>query len=167
MELTGATRRLLLEQPAVTGYVQDRVHKHLLRDHVDGTGQRAVVVRMAGGWDKPDHTQTSQYPLLAVDCWADHSRDDNGDATALDNLDNAWALYRVVDDVLHQARNQLWGASPSDPEGAYVVSCIRNQEPYDQAASSPASAQSAASLPYAVELGECAVVTVQYEVWLA
>jgi hypothetical protein len=167
MELPGATRRHLLEQPGVRGYVQDGVYKHRLLDHVNGTGGRAVVVRMAGGWDKPDHTQTSQYPLLAVDCWADCSRDEHGDRSAEDCLDNAWALYRAVDDVLHQARNALWGASQSDPEGAYVVSCIRSQEPYDQSGDAQAGSQSAAALPYAVDLGECAVVTVQYEVWLA
>src|ERR1044071_5898555 len=88
MELPAAARRLLLQQPAVTGYVGSKVHKHQLWDHVDQKGTRAIVVRMAGGWEQPDRVQTSQFPLLAVDCWADCSRGETGDKLAEDVVES-------------------------------------------------------------------------------
>lgn len=164
MELPAAARRLLLQQPSVVGYVQSRVFKHQLWDHVDGTGGRAVVVRMSGGWGTPDRTQTSQFPLLGVDCWADCTRDSEGDKVEEDSLDNAWAVYRVVDAVLHQVRNAMWGASGSD-QGAYVVESVRYQEPYHQSLSD--GGQYGLGLPYKVDMGDCAVVTTMYAVHLA
>jgi hypothetical protein len=161
MELPAAARRLLMQQPAVVGYVGSKVYKHELWDHVDQTGGRAIVVRMAGGWDTPDRIQSSQFPVLAVDCWADCSRED-GDKVGEDALDNAWAVYRVVDPVLHRVRNAMWGASGSDP-GAYVVESFRWQEPYHM---TKADSGSFGGLPYRVELGESAVVTAQYAVHL-
>jgi hypothetical protein len=164
VELPAAARRLLMQQPPVTGYVGSKVYKHKLWTHVDQTGGRAVVVRLAGGWDTPDRVQTSQFPILAVDCWADCSRDqETGDKLAEDALDNAWAVYRVVDPVLHRVRNALWGSSGADPEGAYVVESSRYQEPYSQTKDEAGTAQ----LPYAVDMGESAVVTAQYAVHLA
>jgi hypothetical protein len=162
MELPAAARRLLMQQPAVTGYVGSKVFKHELWDHVDRTGGRAVVVRLAGGWDTPDRVQSSQFPVLAVDCWADCSRNGDGDKAAEDALDNAWAVYRVVDPVLHRVKNAMWGASGADP-GAYVVECFRWQEPYHQSRDD----QPGAGLPYRVEMGETAVVVAQYAVHLA
>lgn len=162
MELPAAARRLLMQQPPVTGYVGSKVYKHQLWTHVDQTGGRAIVVRLAGGWDTPDRIQSSQFPILAVDSWADCSRAETGDKLAEDALDNAWAVYRVVDPVLHRVRNQMWGASGSD-EGAYVVESFRWQEPYSQTKHD----QAGAALPYAVDMGEAAVVTAQYAVHLA
>lgn len=162
MELPAAARRLLMQQPSVTGYVGSKVYKHKLWDHVDRTGGRAVVVRMAGGWETPDRIQTSQFPILAVDCWADCSRDGAGDKAAEDALDNAWAVYRVVDPVLHRVRNAMWGASGAD-EGAYVVESFRWQEPFHQTKQD----QAGAAVPYSVDMGEAAVVVAQYAVHLA
>jgi hypothetical protein len=166
MELPAAARRLLLQQPAVTGYVGSKVHKHQLWDHVDQKGTRAIVVRMAGGWEQPDRVQTSQFPLLAVDCWADCSRGETGDKLAEDAVDNAWAVYRVVDPVLHRVRNALWGASGADPEGAYVVESFRWQEPF-HAAKGDGFGGNFSGVPYRVEMGESAVVMAQYAVHLA
>lgn len=165
MELPAAARRLLLQQPAVVGYVQDRVFKHALWTHVDQTGKRAVVVRMAGGWEQPDRVQTSEFPLLAVDCWADCSRGTDGDKLQEDALDNAWAVYRVVDPVLHRVRNAMWGASGADP-GAYVVDSVRWQEPF-YATKDDGSGGNFSGVPYKVDMGESAVVMAQYAVHLA
>jgi hypothetical protein len=163
MELPAAARRYLMQQPSVTGYVGNKAYKHQLWDHVDQTGGRAIVVRMAGGWEQPDRVQSSQFPVLAVDCWSDCSRDPAGEKLQEDALDNAWAVYRAVDPVLHRARNAMWGASGSD-EGAFVVECMRWQEPFHQTKGD--GGQYAAGLPYQVEMGESAVVTVQYAVHL-
>lgn len=125
MELTTAARKMLLAQADVTGYVQMRVTKHSLLEPVTGTGRSAVVVRQASGWATPDPVQTAEYPLLAVECWADCSRTVDGDPLQDDSIDRALALYRVVDGHLHGKRDVMWGGL----QGLRVLSSARDGEP--------------------------------------
>ena len=133
MEVESAFRRALLASSAVTGYVQQAVWKFRLEDHVDGQGTRAVVLYRDGGWAAPNDMNTPEFPLLTVECWADCTRNHvAGRATekaAEDAIDNAYALYRVVDAVLHpMPRGLRWGAVGSDP-GLLVVGGQRWSEP--------------------------------------
>lgn len=158
MEILTALRRHLLTQDAVRGYVGSKVDKAKLHDHVDQKGTRAIVVRSNGGWAQPDLTQSSEYPLILIDFWADCSRDRLADRIADDAVDNAMAVYRVVDPLLHRKRNVMWGGQGTDP-GLQIVSCIRWSEPITQTRD-----ESHGGVAYGVQLGESAVVTVQYAI---
>lgn len=128
MELETASRRHLLALPAVAGYVQDRGYKFSLGRRVDGTGGLAFVVRRSNQWSAPDPVQSSEYPLLAFDAWADPSRGPDGEKIADDAPDKAYALTRVVQKFLHGVRDVRWGAGGTNP-GLYIVSCSRWSEP--------------------------------------
>jgi hypothetical protein len=156
VEVEPAVRRRLLDDLTVRGYVADRVYKHKLDTHVQGTGQRAIVVRTDGGWAQPDEVQTSEFPMLYVDFWADRSRNTAGKATADDAVDNARAVYRAADRLLHARRGERWGAFGSHP-GLMVVSSARFSEPVVQT-----ERQSHGGAFLSVKLGDCAVITVRY-----
>lgn len=160
MEIETATRRHLLTLPSATGYVSGRVYKFSLLDHVQGTQQRAIVVRRSNGWATPDTVQTSEFPILVLDFWADPTRDGEGNKAADDAADKAYAVYRAVDKDLHGVRDEWWGAGGSNP-GLRVVSCSRWAEPFhltsqDQHGSGPKFDGQA--------VGDCAVVVAQYAI---
>jgi hypothetical protein len=161
VEVETAAKRYLEQELTVRGMVADRVYKRKLEEHVDKTGKRALVVRRDGGWTSPDRVQSSEYPVLAVDCWADNSRDAEGLKMGDDAEDNAWALYRVVDPLLHRIRSAWWGTGGSR-EGLRIIESTRWQEPWCQT-----KAESHGGVAYSVELGESAVVTARYAVWTA
>ena len=125
MELTTAARRFLLAQAAVTGYVQQRVWKDRLEDVLDGTGQRAIVLKDAGSWSLPQARNTQEYPLLRVEFWADHTRNEDGTIDVEDGMAGARALYRVVDPLIHGVRDVRWGGD----DGLFVIGCQRYSEP--------------------------------------
>ena len=125
MELTTAVRRYLLAQSAVTGYVQTRVWKDRLEDVLDRTGQRAIVVKDAGSWSVPQARNTQEYPLLRIEFWADHTRDDDDTIAVEDGMSSARALFRVVDPLLHGVRDVRWGGD----DGLFVIGCQRYSEP--------------------------------------
>ncbi|MDL5159408.1 hypothetical protein [Actinomycetospora termitidis] len=165
MELAPAARRELLSRPAVTGYVQGRVFKYKLDQHVDQKGTRAVVVAPDGGWAQPNPVNTPAFQLLRVECWADCSREDDGhgrlEKAAGDAIDNAWALYRAVDRELHPPggiRGVRWGAVGSDP-GLLVVTCQRWTEPNWHDADNPDGSGR--------NFGEAAMVTTTYALQLS
>jgi hypothetical protein len=155
VEVEPAVRRRLQDNLTIRGYVGDRVYKGKLDEHVDGTGQRAIVLRCDGGWGQPDPVKTLEYPVLYVDFWADRSRRD-GQATADDARTNARAVYRAADPLLHAYRNTRWGAFGSDP-GLMVVSSTRWSEPTHLDAT---SAHGGTWL--GTPLGECSVLTAAY-----
>lgn len=128
MELVTAARKRLLSLPGVTGYVGDKVWKHRREDDIVGTAGRAVVVKDGGGWSRPDPVQSSEYPLLTLECLADADRDGDGNPVGATALEKARALYRVIDPQLHGARHQWWGTSATNP-GLLVISCARYAEP--------------------------------------
>lgn len=122
MELETAVRKYLLASPAVVGYVGVRVYKFRLEGPLTGSASRALVVRRVGGWTAPDQVQTREFPLLQVECWADPDRDERGNVLVANGPDKAFALYRVVDPLLHTVR----GVDLSDLQ---VVSSQRWSEP--------------------------------------
>lgn len=153
MELVPAARRYLLLPSGFTGYVQDRVYKHKLVEHVDQKGTRAAVVRTNGGWAQASRSNSTEFPILAVDCWADCTRDEHGDKAAEDAIDNAWAVYRELDRLVQGQRAAQWSE-------LIVIDAVRWAEPIYQ--TKDEAHGSVASLPYKVELGESAVVIAQY-----
>ncbi len=156
MEVEPAVRRLLLDDLTVRGYVADRVYKNKLDTHVDRTGHRAIVLRTDGGWSQPDPVQTGEFPVLYVDFWADRSRNSAGKATADDAVDNARAVYRAADRLLHAKRGVRWGAFATH-RGLMVVSSARWNEPIVQT-----EMRSHGGTWLGVKLGDCAVITVAY-----
>lgn len=156
MEVETAFRHHLMAVPAVRGYVQTRVFKHKLVEHVDGRGTRAVVVRRFGGWAEPERETTQEYPTMMVDCWADCSRNGAGEKLAEDAIDNAWAVYRAVDPAIHQLKDVMLGAR-GDDRGLYLIKAWRFAEPFQQTKD-----ESHGGVAYGVELGESAVVSVEY-----
>lgn len=129
MELETAFRRRLLADGSVSGYVGRKVFKFSLMESVDGTGKRAIVVRRSNGWAVPSDRTTGEYPLLAVDCYADCDRDAAGDVVARNAIDKAYAMYRVVDPLIHGLRGVRVGPGGEDP-GLMVVSAQRWSEPF-------------------------------------
>lgn len=130
MEVESASRRLLLSDATVNGYVVSKVFKYRLEEKVDGTAGRAIVVRRSNGWARPDSINTSEYPILQVQCYADPDREPlTGAITTLNAEDKAWAVYRAVDRLMHGKRGVRWGAFGSDP-GLMVVSSARWGEPF-------------------------------------
>lgn len=141
MEIEPATRRRLLADPTVAGYVTDWVFTHRLHDGVDvgKVGRRAIVVRRVGGWATPDPVTSQEYPLLSIDCYAGDTRDTDGNITAFDATSSAFALYRAVDALLHNPeRGAWWGAVGSNP-GLLVVASQRFSEPFAETSSSLSS----------------------------
>ena len=163
MEVETAVRRMLVDQPTITGYVgakpNAKVYKHSLGDNLTGTGGRAIVVRRSNGWATPERTNTQEYPLVVIECWADHSRNPAGEYDLADNVDNAYAVYRAVDPLMHAKRDVVWGGA----NGLLVVTSQRWQEPWHATASDAhgvgviADAQSRLGA-----IGECAVVVLTY-----
>lgn len=122
MEVEAALRRFLLSDSTITGYVGDKVYKHeLVDDELVESGGRALVVRRFGGWTAPNVWNTQEFPLVNIQCWAD--------AFCLgvdeDPIDNAWALYRAMDPLLHGTGDVTWGGT----DGLYIVHCQRHAEP--------------------------------------
>lgn len=108
MEIESAARRYLLGQSAVTSLVGQRVWKHALFSPLDGTGHRAIVVAR-DGWHGPlEDVRTVEFPVLAVTCWADATRDADGRVVAEDAADSAWGMHRVIDSLLHGQRAARW-----------------------------------------------------------
>lgn len=171
MELETAVRKELLGREAVTGYVQDKVWKFGQLGHVEvegrkvstigaHSGARALVVYRDGGWAEPGVVNTAEFPLLVVEAWADCSRDARGDQIEDDAIDNAYALYRVVDPILHAPRRgEWWGGPPG--KGLRVITSARAAEPVH---ATQDTRLTNAERDY---LGSAARVTVRYRVQVA
>lgn len=123
MEIEAGVRRLLLDDPAVSGYVGTKVWKYRLEDALDGSGGRAIVVSRVGGWTSPNELNTQEFPKLRVELWADQSRNEDGTISVNDGESSAFAMFRVVDPLLHGVRDVRWG-------DLFVVGCSRYSEPF-------------------------------------
>lgn len=157
MEIDTAVRRMLLQQPSVIGYVGTKVFKNALIDNVDGTGGRAVVVRRRGGWYPPDLVGTAEMPVVEVECWADPDRE--GGLKTVDNaIDKAYALQRVVSTVMNRQRDVWWGAGGDNP-GVRVISCLQSDDPVHETATDLHGTGAG--------IGDCAIVTVHFDVRIA
>lgn len=155
MEVDNAVRRYLRSLDVVKGYVgttdsgfADRVYRQRLEEPVDGTGNRAIVVKRMPGWAKPDSVTTQEYPVVLIEFHADNSRDANGEYDRLDNADNAMAMYRGVDPFLHGKRGVVWGTLT-------VVTSARWAEPFTVTQEDTHGYERRS-------LGDTAIVVVQY-----
>ena len=129
MEVDSAVRRELLNDPTVTGYVGDKVYRRSLWDNLEVLkGARAVVVKRATGWAIPQRKNTQEYPTVTLECWADGDRDADGNLITDNGIDNAFALYRAVDSVLHGRDAGIWGRFGTSA-GLTVIGCARAAEP--------------------------------------
>jgi hypothetical protein len=133
MEVESAVRRYLLGSDPVRGYVQTRVFKFRLQERVSGDGRRAVVVRRSNDWARPDPITSQEMPIVLLDIYADETRTPDGEIARSDAEDNALAVYRVIDPILHGLRGVWMGAYGSDP-GLMVISSQRWSEPLPQRA---------------------------------
>ena len=118
MELEPAVRRRLLADPTVVGYVGDRIYPHRLEERVDPLGLRAIVIYAGPWWGDAERYESAsaEYPTLVVDCWADCTRDEDGNIARLDRVQNAGAVWRAVHRVLHNPpRGEVWGEVGSNP----------------------------------------------------
>jgi len=118
MELEPAARRQLLADATVSGYVGDRAYLYRLEDRVDPLGLRAVVIYAGPWWADADRYEgaSMEYPTLVVDCWADCTRNGDGEIVRMDRIQNARAVWRAVHRVLHNPpRGMIWGATGSNP----------------------------------------------------
>jgi hypothetical protein len=79
---------------------------------------RAIVLYAGPWWAEPDRYEaaSAEYPTLVVDCWADCTRTGDGDIARLDRVQNAKAVARAVQRVLHNPpRGEVWGEVGSNP----------------------------------------------------
>jgi hypothetical protein len=129
MELETAARRFMLADATLRGYVQDRVFKFRLELKIDGSGRSALVVNRSNAWTAPDPVKWMEFPVLRVHAYADPRRDTDGQIAELDAEDRAFALYRVLDRMLHARRDYTMGAQGSQA-GLKVVSSARWAEPF-------------------------------------
>lgn len=158
MELETGARRMLLLNPGVVGYVGQKVFKNELLEHVQGSSGRALVVRKAGGWAPPDRVQSSEFPELVIECWADPDRAPNGDMKVDNAVDKAYALYRLIDPLFHRVMDVYWGAGGTD-RGVRVISSYRAMEPSHSLVNYPRAGSN-------TPMQDCAAVTVTYNVHL-
>lgn len=161
MELEPAARRHLLADPTVTGYVGDRVDPHRLKDRVDPHGLRAVVLYRSEPWSETDRYQgaSAEYPTLIVDCWADCTRDGDGEIRHTDRVPNAYALWRAVHRVLHNPpRGQVWGQVGSNPGLLVNTSTLWG---------GPSHLEGPDVRRLGITLGDAAVVTASYALNIA
>jgi len=128
MEIETAARKQLLGKSSVTNLVGGRVWKFKLEEPLEGTGNCAVVVRRGGGWVKPGKN-SQEYPILVVECFADHSRDSAGNPVKDDRDERVMQLVREVDRVLHQVDREHRYWPEGDESGLYVIGCFRSAEP--------------------------------------
>lgn len=157
MEIDVAVRRMLLQDTTIVGYVGTKVFKNELIEHVDGTSGRAIVVRRNIGWSPPDQVQTSEYPTVAVECWADVDRSPGGLKSADNAIDKAYAVARVVTRLMHRKRDVWWGAGGAQP-GLRILTSMQDGEPV---------AETQKDAHNGVVMGESAVVTVQFDIHIA
>lgn len=125
MNLLTASRKLYLSDSTVSGFVVKKVFKLSLLEQLDGTGGMAIVVSRLGNWATPDPIQTARFPVLQVDCYADHTRTPQGEIDELDAADKAETLWDAVDKVTHAQRGVVWGGL----NGLRIVSSQRWVEP--------------------------------------
>lgn len=161
MELITAARRWLLTLDDVRGYVDSRVYKYRLEEHVDGTGLRAIVLRYGSGWAARDPINTAEFPTLLVDFWADASRDPDGNMIIDDAISNALAMNRALKPHIHGLRDEWWGAGGTSP-GLRIISAHSWGEPIIETARD-VHVGAGGDVPK----GESAVVTTTYALHVA
>lgn len=83
---------------------------------VEGSSRTAAVLRVDGGWTRPNTHNTAHFPRLRLEIYSDCSRSGvtivRRDAEA-----RAWHAWAAFDRILHRAVafSEIWGAGPGDP----------------------------------------------------
>lgn len=132
MELETAARKHLLDKVTITTLVGQRVWKFRPQEPLEGTGHAGIVVVRRGQWTKPTHN-SQEYPMLVVECYADHSRAADGEALKDDAEERCYQVGREVDRVLHQVDREHRHWPEGDTDGLYVIGSFRGSEPSDPA----------------------------------
>lgn len=136
MEVDTAVRRELLRDMTVASYVGTKVFRHTVwerldnqtKPHGDISGSRAVMVKRFGGWSTPDRIKTPEWPRVLIECWSDCDRNDDGEMKEDNGIDNAYAVYRAVDNALRAKGPGRWGQRSDNP-GLEVIGLQRLEEP--------------------------------------
>lgn len=159
MEMVTAARRMLLADAGVRGYAGEKVFKYKLGEggHPQGTGGRSIVVRPGGSWSAPDLVQSSEYPRLYIDFWADVDRDEALMPREANSEDKAFAMWRLVNPLIHRQRDVWWGAGGSSA-GLRIITANLSADPFYE---------TQATAHEGVSLGDCAVVTAVYNLHIA
>jgi hypothetical protein len=155
VELEAAARRHLLTDSTITGYVAGRVEPFRLKRRVDPHGTRAIVIERGPAWSETERYEgaSAEFPTLAIRCWADSTRDNDGNVTSLNRVENAYAVWRAVHNFIHNRRpGQIWGRTGSNP-GLLVNTC--------SLWAGPTHLDGQGSIN-GVPVGEAAVVTASY-----
>lgn len=129
MEIETAVRLRALESPGITNLTgRHRVYKFQLPIVLEGTGHCAVVFRRNTGWASPG-PGGAETPIVVADCYADHSRNEQGEQIKDDREERAMQLFREVDRWFHQkAGGDMYWPS-GDTSGLRVFGCFRGSEP--------------------------------------
>ncbi len=121
-----------------------------LREKVEGTGGRGVVLSRPRPWAIPNAWNTAEFPQLQVDVYADVTRDTDGRALKDDAEARALELSAVIRRVLHvpQGGQMSWG---NDDGTVRVVSSVAGADP--QIIRVPGTEVARATSTYEVTLG--------------
>ena len=112
---------LCTHDPKIT---QENPYGHTL----EGSGNLQLVVFQWGSWAQPTKRKTAHFPMLYVQCWADPTRDSDGNVVTPDAPKKARAALDAVSEVLHLVQGGVtWG------DDFYVISSHRISEPFQMA----------------------------------
>ena len=94
--------------------------KDLPPHEVPGTGSVFVTVGQGGTWSRDAYHRGAHHPLMVVNIYADHSRDEQGEVTKHDARNKALAVFDYLDALLDGMTQHDW---------AEIISCRRDSEP--------------------------------------
>lgn len=147
-QLAYAVRNMLVQHPSVTSLLgidelgDPMIYANQPEATVENTGKCLVVVRTDGGWGANDHN-TARFPTLAVDIWADPTRNPDRSVQKQDASLKAEAVYKAIDKLLHLVNASLpgggsvfWGTEAQilAKTGLRITSSSRNNEPDERPA---------------------------------
>lgn len=94
--------------------------KDLPPHEVPGTGSVFVTVGQGGTWGRDAYHRGAHHPLMVVNIYSDHSRDEQGEVTKHDARNKALAVFDYLDALLDGMTQATW------PE---IITCRRDSEP--------------------------------------
>lgn len=126
-DLVQGAVKYLLAQPSVLAVLgttdagTPRLFQYELFGVMEGTGSTAAVIGRGGGWDGGNEHNTTRFPRLTLELWADPMRDVTKPGEVWRRID---AALDAFDRVLHrpQGGEQWWGT-------VRTISCVRGSEP--------------------------------------
>ena len=121
--VNAAVHNYLAAQDTVLALVEeDYICKGKLRKaDLKGSGKAAIVIKASGG----DPRGNSLYnPRVNIMIYADNTRNDDDEPTAEDAEDRLWAIFKVVDPLLHWNNRE-----PRTLDGIYILGSLRGVAP--------------------------------------